>query len=99
MPSSSSGSPRWSVPTGGFDGTAICCEYAPTAEEHVPPAEVRRGLAERLPFYMLPSRWLTLEEMPKQVNGKIDRRRLEELFEEEAEDSAAERSSSGPLQA
>jgi acyl-coenzyme A synthetase/AMP-(fatty) acid ligase len=65
----------------------------------MPPAEVRRRLAERLPSYMLPSRLLTFQEMPKHVNGKIDRRRLEELFEEEAEDSGAERSSSGPLQA
>jgi acyl carrier protein len=53
----------------------------------------RRSAAERLPSYMLPSRWLTFEEMPKNVNGRIDRRRLKELFEE-AKASGAERSSS-----
>ena len=31
---------------------------------------------------MLPSRWLVLERLPKNVNGKIDRRELRDLFEE-----------------
>jgi len=33
-----------------------------------------------LPPYMLPSRWRQLPELPKTTNGKIDRRRLKELF-------------------
>jgi len=33
-----------------------------------------------LPSYMLPSRWLEFAELPKTTNGKIDRRRLKELF-------------------
>jgi acyl-coenzyme A synthetase/AMP-(fatty) acid ligase len=35
---------------------------------------------------MLPSRWHVLDVLPKNVNGKIDRRRLREHFEAEAAD-------------
>ena len=31
---------------------------------------------------MLPSRWLAIDELPKNANGKIDRRALRERFEE-----------------
>jgi acyl-coenzyme A synthetase/AMP-(fatty) acid ligase len=30
---------------------------------------------------MLPSRWLRLDALPKNANGKIDRRRVRELFD------------------
>src|SRR5215207_527093 len=33
-----------------------------------------------LPSYMVPSRWLVLPALPTNANGKIDRRRLRELF-------------------
>jgi amino acid adenylation domain-containing protein len=71
------------VDTGGFEGTAICCAYAPAAGAAADPPLIRRQLAERLPKYMLPARWLELDQLPKNVNGKIDRRRLRERFEEE----------------
>lgn len=35
--------------------------------------EPRAALAERLPSYMIPSRWRDLASMPMTVNGKIDR--------------------------
>jgi amino acid adenylation domain-containing protein len=72
------------VETGGFEGTAICCAYAPVNGNGPEPAGVRQDLARVLPTYMLPSRWMTLERLPKNVNGKIDRRRLRELFEQQA---------------
>jgi amino acid adenylation domain-containing protein len=67
------------VETGGFEGIAICCAYA-TGKEVVRPATVRKHLATLVPQYMIPSHWLALEVLPKNVNGKIDRRSLKELF-------------------
>jgi amino acid adenylation domain-containing protein len=70
------------VDTGGFEGTTICCAYAPAQDAKADTAEIRARLSRVLPSYMLPSRWLVLERLPKNVNGKIDRRTLRDLFEE-----------------
>ena len=43
-------------------------------------AAVRTALRKVLPSYMVPSRWLVLPALPTNANGKIDRRRLRELF-------------------
>jgi amino acid adenylation domain-containing protein len=81
------------VEVDGFEGVAICCAYAPASGD-VGPSELRRDLRSSLPSYMLPTRWLGLDELPKNVNGKIDRRRLKELFAEGADRKPA-RSGSG----
>jgi amino acid adenylation domain-containing protein len=70
------------VEVGGFEGTAICCAFAPKTTTEVTPAGLRTELQRVLPPYMLPARWLALDELPKNVNGKIDRPRLRELFSE-----------------
>jgi amino acid adenylation domain-containing protein len=67
------------VETGGFEGTAICCAYAP-AESTVTAVLLRQELRKHLPGYMIPTRWLARDELPKNVNGKIDRRTLRESF-------------------
>lgn len=67
------------VPTEGFEGTAIACAYAP-AEAGVDVSTLRHALGAVLPTYMLPSRWMALDPLPKNANGKIDRRRVRELF-------------------
>ena len=72
------------VETGGFEGTAIGCAYAPANGTPVEPTRLRTDLSAVLPSYMLPSRWLTLERLPKNVNGKIDRKALRELLETES---------------
>ena len=77
---------------GGFEGTAIGCAYSRSPDADVEPAELRRRLREVLPSYMLPSEWLVLESLPKNVNGKIDRRELRERLEEQ---SAATRQAAG----
>jgi amino acid adenylation domain-containing protein len=69
------------MPTGGFEGTAICCAYAPRDDATLDEHWLRQELLNVLPSYMMPSRWLALESLPKNANGKIDRKRLRELFE------------------
>lgn len=39
-----------------------------------------RLLAEKIPKYMMPNKYLYLEEMPRNANGKIDRKRLKEVY-------------------
>jgi acyl-coenzyme A synthetase/AMP-(fatty) acid ligase len=74
------------VDTGGFEGTAICCAYAPAEGQDVEPVRLGEQLRKVLPPYMVPGRWLALEVLPKNVNGKIDRRGLRELFEQGADE-------------
>lgn len=70
------------VPAQGFEGTAICCAYSPADHSEIDPVGLRHKLAESLPGYMLPSRWLVMDSLPKTANDKIDRRKLRELFQE-----------------
>jgi amino acid adenylation domain-containing protein len=72
------------VPAEGFEGTTICCAYTSRPGTPIDPPRLRRELASVLPGYMLPARWLGLDALPKNANGKIDRRRIRELFEAES---------------
>ena len=54
------------------------CAYFTASEREVAVADLRRHLAQSLPDYMIPSRFMQLEEMPVTHNGKIDRRALPE---------------------
>ena len=69
------------VSTDGFEGTEICCAYTSqggaTATENAFCAELRKVL----PGYMLPSRWVRLEQLPRNPNGKVDRNALKERFQ------------------
>jgi amino acid adenylation domain-containing protein len=79
------------VDTGGFEGTSICCAYAPKAGAEIEPARLGAELRKVIPPYMVPGRWLSLDALPKNVNGKIDRRGLRELFEQGADERAVEK--------
>lgn len=72
-----------SVLVGGLEGTAIACAYVPQAEADVAVATIKRALSQMLPRYMLPTRWRSYEMLPKNVNGKIDRKRLKDTFQED----------------
>lgn len=41
--------------------------------------EFRRRIGEVLPKYMIPTKYVRLDEMPRNTNGKIDRLKLEEI--------------------
>jgi amino acid adenylation domain-containing protein len=71
------------VDTGGFEGKAICCAYAAVDDVTVERTGLRRELSKALPSYMLPSRWREYAELPKNINGKIDRRAIREQFQAE----------------
>lgn len=68
------------VATDGFENNLICCAYVVQNQFQVSVAEIRHNLSKVLPAYMLPSRWVSFNQLPKNANGKIDRRKIEELF-------------------
>jgi amino acid adenylation domain-containing protein len=68
----------------GFEGVQICCAYVPAEGARPDAASLRRELARLLPGYMLPGRWLELDALPKNQNGKIDRPGLRRCFEEQS---------------
>ena len=71
------------VPTGGFEGATICCAYVALPHRNVSPAALRSELGKALPGYMLPTRWVAMQELPKNANGKIDTRLVKEHFPSE----------------
>ncbi|MCM1047743.1 MAG: amino acid adenylation domain-containing protein [Clostridiales bacterium] len=42
--------------------------------------ELRERLLELLPEYMMPNRWYQVDAMPLNLNGKVDRQKLKELY-------------------
>lgn len=68
------------VPSDGFEGTAICCAWSPRTGVDLDVRALRRALADSLPSYMLPTRWLEFDELPRNVSGKADRRMLKDTF-------------------
>ncbi len=51
------------------------------APEELPVAQLRKYTATALPNYMIPSRFLFMEELPRNTNGKIDRLKLKEFVD------------------
>jgi amino acid adenylation domain-containing protein len=69
------------IETGGLEGKAICCAFVPADGSELAPVSIRKQLSASLPAYMLPARWMRCDVLPKNSNGKIDRRRIREQFE------------------
>lgn len=61
------------------DGHKRLIAYIVAARHTVPPtSELRDYLGQRLPSYMIPSAFVTLQSIPVTRNGKVDRRALPE---------------------
>jgi amino acid adenylation domain-containing protein len=74
------------ISSSGFETTLICGAYAPRTAE-LSPASLREQLRSLVPDYMLPARWKAFDRLPKNVNGKVDRRMLKELFQRDAQEA------------
>jgi amino acid adenylation domain-containing protein len=61
-----------------FEGVSICAAFV--SEEEVELPGLRRRLGELLPGYMLPVRWIQLDKLPMNLNGKVDKPVLREKF-------------------
>lgn len=71
------------VATDGFENNLICCAYVVQDAVQLSASEICQKLSKVLPPYMVPSRLRTFKQLPKNANGKIDRRKIEELFAQE----------------
>ena len=68
------------IDQGGFEGATICCAYVLADGVKSTSGALRAALTSMLPRYMLPTLWHEYTALPKNQNGKIDRRYLSEKF-------------------
>ena len=61
---------------GDGDEVQLVAYVVPSAGAGLSPTGLRRRLAETLPGFMIPSIFVTLEALPLDTNGKLDRRAL-----------------------
>jgi acyl-coenzyme A synthetase/AMP-(fatty) acid ligase len=78
------------VHTEGFEGAVICGAYVPAPGTDLTPTVLRRELSQLVPGYMLPTCWLAFDRFPQNGSGKIDRRRLQDIFDERIDAHAAQ---------
>jgi amino acid adenylation domain-containing protein len=76
------------LPSAQFEGTVMACAYVARDGEAAEPPAVREALRGQVPAYMVPTRWLRLPALPRNANGKIDRRAIAGLFETHAAEAA-----------
>ena len=57
-------------------GQRLAAWVQPRSGQSIQPREIVAGLKSRLPDYMVPTEWTSMQRMPRTSGGKIDRRRL-----------------------
>lgn len=62
------------------DTRSIACAYVPQPGTDISPLALKKKLANVLPSYMLPQRWMSLPQLPRNNNGKADRPLLKQQF-------------------
>lgn len=67
----------------GLRGDILIVYFEPDADTGPAPAAVRATLALRLSEDLLPDRIVSLPQMPLNANGKVDRRALQQMTEDE----------------
>ncbi len=68
------------------DARSIACAYVPQPGVDVSPLALKKKLTGVLPSYMLPQRWMSLPQLPRNNNGKADRPLLKQQFQQEGTD-------------
>lgn len=71
------------IPSEGFEGMTICAAYVSAKTPKVEPTFLERALRKTLPTYMLPTRWMTFDQLPKNSSGKIDKPLLRSAFQQD----------------
>ncbi|MEX2471161.1 MAG: amino acid adenylation domain-containing protein [Gemmatimonadota bacterium] len=69
------------VTVDNFSGSAVGCVYVASPGTTPRVGEMKKRLGDALPAYMVPSKWLALDELPLDSRGKIDRVRARSLLE------------------
>jgi len=72
------------VEKGGFEGTSIGCAFvlSDTADTNTrPEPKLKKTLQQLVPPYMIPHFWRAYDKLPRNANGKIDRRKISDHFE------------------
>ncbi|MCE3294293.1 MAG: hypothetical protein K0R65_7 [Crocinitomicaceae bacterium] len=66
------------------NGEKFLCAYI-VSQEELQIGEIKKALAQNLPDYMIPAYYVSLDQMPLNNSGKLDRKALPEVNEESVE--------------
>jgi amino acid adenylation domain-containing protein len=69
-----------SVKVDDFSGSGVGCAYVLANGTPLRVGEIKKRLADTLPPYMVPTRWLAVDELPLDSRGKVDRARARALL-------------------
>ena len=68
------------IEAGEVEGATICCAYVVANGHSVTASALKQSLRSAVPPYMIPSRFLSFDALPKNASGKIDRPLLRQRF-------------------